>query len=305
MGKQPVENAGADADHRHGDDVVDSHRNAVAAEARFPLHVVKNVGKQRHKDIGAGQPADVLDELPHQHNGHIGGVHPANGTADGVQHKAHRRDIALTEFLRQRPHRKNADPHGNTADNRDQRLGNAVVIGTQHIVAEVDKADVFDGAADRLDQKIGVDYKHIFVGKDCLELPCKGNGSGIAFPAFQRDALFGKVVFQQRQRQSQNGQCAHQRDPLALVHADFGHNDHGEHQGNQNAAHHNGGDLVEYRQTAPLGGISGGQRHHKTMAHIKNGIGKGIKQVVADHDPDRLLCRGAVRHRKQKNARNR
>ena len=40
------------------------------------------------------------------------------------------------------------------------------------------------------------------------------------------------------------------------------------------------------------------------MAHIKNGICEGIKQVIADHDPDRLQGLRALGHGKEQDARN-
>ena len=219
----------------------------------------------------------------------MGREHPANGAADGIQNKARQRNIAFAELFRQRPDGKDAQPHRDAPDDREHGLGDTVIVAAQHIVAEVNKAQVFDGRSHRINQKIGIDQQHIFVGKNGFELLGKGNllhACRVLF--FQRDALFGKVVFQQGQRQGQDGQHTHEGDPLCLVHADFRHNDHRENQRHQDTAHHNGGDLVKHRQAAALGGVAGGQRHHQVMAHIENSVGKGIEQVVADHDPDDL-----------------
>ena len=116
-------------------------------------------------------------------------------------------------------------------------------------------------------------------------------GDGDVLPGgliLQGYPLLGEEVFQQGQGQGQNGEAAHQGDPLALVHPDHGHDDHGHNEGHDDAAHHNGCDLVKHRQTAPLRDVPGGERHHQVVAHVKDGVRKGIEQVVAYHDPDHL-----------------
>ena len=264
--------------------------------------MVQHVCEQSHEHIGTGQAAHVLDELAHQHRHHAVREHPADGAAEGIQDKARQSHVPLAEFFGQRPHGKNADAHGDAADGGYHRLGDAVVVSTQHVVAEIRQADVFDAAAGGVDEEVGIDQEHVFVCEDRLELRCKGNDPAAVGLRFLRDPLFGEVVFQQRQRQSQDGQHAHEKNPLALVHAEHGHDDHGEHQCYQNAAHHDGGDLIEHRETAPLSGIPNGQRHHQVVAHVENGVGKGIEQIVGDHDPDDLHGLGRTGHRKEQDA---
>lgn len=121
----------------------------------------------------------------------------------------------------------------------------------------------------------------------------------------QCDALLGEVVLQQRQRQRQNRQYAHEDKPFALIHPNDRHDDHGEHQRHENAAHHDGGDLVENGQTAALRDIAGGQRHHQVVAHVKDGIGEGVEQIITDHDPDDLHTLAAAWYGKEQNARDR
>ena len=232
---------------RDCNDVVHAHGNAVTADAAAPLHMIQYIRKQRHKYIGAWQTADILNKLPDEHNNHVGGEQPAHRAADSVQNKSHQGYIPLAEFFCQRPHGKNADAHGNAADHRNQGLGNAVVVGTKHIVAEIDEAQIFDAGAEGVDQEIGIDDEHIAIRENRLELSPEWNGSFFCALIFQRDPLLGEEVFQQGQRQRQNRQHAHQDDPLALVCADGRHDDHGEYQRHQNTAHHDGGNLVEYR----------------------------------------------------------
>ena len=92
---------------------------------------------QRHKHIGAGQATNILDELANQHHHHICGEQAADNTADGIQNKTHSGHISLAEFLGQGPHRKNTDTHGDSADDREQGLGDAIIVSTQHIIAEI------------------------------------------------------------------------------------------------------------------------------------------------------------------------
>ena len=128
--------------------------------------MIQHIRKQGHKHIGARQASHIFDELADKHHGHIGGEYPADSAADGVKDKAHKGHIAFPELLCQRPHSKDADAHGNAADDGEHRLGEAVVICTQHIVAEVYQAHVFDADAGRIDQEKRIDQKHLFVGED-------------------------------------------------------------------------------------------------------------------------------------------
>lgn len=48
----------------------------------------------------------------------------------------------------------------------------------------------------------------------------------------------------------------------------------------------------------------GGQGDHQVVAHVEDGVGEGIKEVIADHDPDGLDRLGAAGHGKEQNARD-
>ena len=52
----------------------------------------------------------------------------------------------------------------------------------------------------------------------------------------------------------------------------YGHDHQGEDQSYQDTADHNGRDLIEYGQAAPLLGIPGRQGHHQIVAHVENGV---------------------------------
>ena len=266
--------------------------------------MIQHVREQRHKHIGAGQTTDVLDELSHQHNGHIGGKQSADGAADGIEDEARGGHVPLAESLCQRPHGENTDAHGDTADDGDHGLGNAVIVGTQNVIAEIDQTDILDGAARGVNQEIGVDQQHVFIRKNGFQLGGKGNPGFSGALHLLRDPLFCEIILQQRQGQGENGENAHQRDPLSLVHADDRHDDHGEHQRHQNAAHHDSGNLVVDGQAAPLLGVPGGQGHHQVVAHVENGVGKRVEKVIAHHNPDGLHGLRTIGHREQQDTGN-
>ena len=124
-----VEDARHQARRGGDDDRIGRHGDAVAAEAVFPFQIIQSVGKQGHEHIRAGQAADVFDELPDEDDGQIGGRHPADGGADGVDDKARRGDVLFAELFRQRPHGEDADAHGDAAEHGYERLRDAVRIG--------------------------------------------------------------------------------------------------------------------------------------------------------------------------------
>ena len=45
FGKQTVEHAGANANHRNGNDIIHPHGQPIAPEAAFPLYMIQHVGK--------------------------------------------------------------------------------------------------------------------------------------------------------------------------------------------------------------------------------------------------------------------
>ena len=100
----------------------------VASESRLPFEVIEGIGKERHEDISAGQTADILDELTSKHDDHVGRRQPADERTQRIEHKARNGDVLLAELLGKRPNGENADTHGHTADDVDERLCNAVVI---------------------------------------------------------------------------------------------------------------------------------------------------------------------------------
>ena len=203
--QQAVEYAGTDPHHSHSNDVIYAHGNAIGAKAGLPVQMVQYIGKQCHEHIGAGQAADVLDELTHQHDGHIRGERPADRAADGIEDKARQRHILLSELLGQRSYGKDTDAHGNAADDRDHRLRHAVIVSAENIVAEIDQTQILNGRAKCIDQEIGIDDQHVLIRENRTELPCKRYRLFCAcIPFFKGNALLGEVVFQQCQRQRQN-----------------------------------------------------------------------------------------------------
>ena len=61
------------------------------------------VGKQRHEHVGAGQAADVLDELARQHDHQACGEHPADQAAKGIQQEARHRHVSFAELQGSNP----------------------------------------------------------------------------------------------------------------------------------------------------------------------------------------------------------
>ena len=132
--------------------------------------MIEPVRKERHKHIRTGQTADVLDELADEHDNHVGGHHPADGTPDGIQHKPPHRYIAFAELLGERPYRKDTDAHGHPADDGNEHLRGAVVIRAQDIVAIIHKAHVLERGTDGGNQEIAKENEKVLVRQDDFDL---------------------------------------------------------------------------------------------------------------------------------------
>ena len=59
--------------------------------------MIKPVGKESHKDVCAGEPADVFDELTDKNDCHIRRRRPTDGTAERVENEARKGHIPLAE----------------------------------------------------------------------------------------------------------------------------------------------------------------------------------------------------------------
>ena len=88
--------------------------------------MIEGIREERHEDVRARKSADVLDKLPDEHDDHIGGSHPTDGGTERDQQAPNDGDVLFSEFFGERPSRKDADPHGNAADDIDEHLRNAV-----------------------------------------------------------------------------------------------------------------------------------------------------------------------------------
>ena len=124
-----IEHGHSNTDENDADRRINGHCQAVASESRLPFEMIKGIGEERHEDISAGQTADILDELTCKHDDHVGRHQPADERTQRIEHKACNGDVLLAELLGKRPHGENADAHGDAADDVDERLRDAVVIG--------------------------------------------------------------------------------------------------------------------------------------------------------------------------------
>ena len=115
-------------------------------------------------------------------------------------------------------------------------------------------------------------------------------------------ALFGKVIFKERQRQGKDGKNAHHEDPFGLIHAEHRHDYHRKDQCHDDAAHHNGGNLIEYRKSSSLDCVSCRKRAHQVVRHIVYSICKRIEQIIGKHDPDDLNRLARVRNGEKQNS---
>ena len=73
--------------------------------------------------------ADVFDKLAYKNNCHICREYPAYCAAERIENEAGGGKVSFAEFLCKRPDRKNTYSHRNTADNGNQHLRFAVVVG--------------------------------------------------------------------------------------------------------------------------------------------------------------------------------
>ena len=76
-------------------------------------------------------------------------------------------------------------------------------------------------------------------------------------------------------------------------------NQKGHDDGNQRARNHGSTGAGKHGQRIPLFCIPGRQRHHQGMAQVVDRVGKGEKQVVADHNPGHLHRHRCPGHRIQ------
>ena len=304
--RDPAVEDARDKSRRGGDDDgVGGHRYAVATEAVFPFEVIERVREERHEHICAGESADVFDELSHKDDVDVGGRHPAYRAAEGVEQEAYHRDILLAEFFRERPHREDPYAHRDAAQDGDERLRDAVRVSAEDIVAVVRQGEVFELAGQRIEQEVAEEQQHIFVRQHRLDLGEEGDFLFRLARAFQRDALLGEVIFHERERERDAGEHAHAHDPQTLARAEGGHDRHREYEGDDDAAHHDGADVVEHRQHASLRRVAGGEGHHQVVAHVVDGVGDGIIEVIRQHHPHDLQCLVAARHHEEQDAAHR
>ena len=184
-------------------------------------------------------------------------------------------------------------------------MRDAVVICAEDIIAIINKTDVFQRCTECIDEEIDKHQNHIFVGQHYFQLRQKRQLFFFHAGLLLRHALFGKVIFKERQRQRKDGKNAHHENPFGLIHTEHGHNYHRENQCNDYSAHHNGGNLIEDRKTAALDGVARGERAHQVVRHIVDGIGIRIKQVIREHDPDDLNRLAGVWDGEKQNSRQR
>ena len=124
-----IENGHSYADEDDADRRIDGHCQAVASESCLPFEMIEGIGEERHEDISAGQTADILDKLPCKHDDHVGRRQPTDERTQRIENEARNGDVFLTKLLGKRPHGKDTDTHGHAADDVDERLRDAVIIG--------------------------------------------------------------------------------------------------------------------------------------------------------------------------------
>jgi len=129
LAEREIEDAGRDAHRRGRDDAEDTHRAAIDPETVLPFFVIENISQQGHEDIGTGQAAEVLDELPSQNHIEVRRGEPADATAERIEQEAIERDVPLPHLLGERPNEEDANAHRQTANHRDQHLGGAIGVG--------------------------------------------------------------------------------------------------------------------------------------------------------------------------------
>ena len=117
--------------------------------------MIQHIGGERGKDVGAWQASDVFNELPRQHNDHVPRADQADCASNGIKDESGQRHVPLAEFFRQRPHRKDTDPHGNAADHGNKGLGHSIIVGSQHIVTVVNERSIFKVTAQVEDDIVG------------------------------------------------------------------------------------------------------------------------------------------------------
>ena len=83
-GQEGVKERCGDPDRSHRNDIIHRHRHAVTANAALPFDMVQAVRKERHKDVGAGEPADILDKLSDEHENHAFRSHPTESATQSV-----------------------------------------------------------------------------------------------------------------------------------------------------------------------------------------------------------------------------
>ena len=218
--------------------------------------MIERVRKQCHKDIGAGKSADILDKLSDENDIEIGRSDPTYSTAKRIEKESDNRDIFLAEFLCKRPDGENSDPHRDSAKDRDERLRDSVRIRSEHIIAVVRKRHVLELAGDRIEQEIAEQNQHELIRKHCFELQTEGNLFLIRLRSFLRKALLGKVVLDKNKRKREAGEYAHTDDPKRLARSEGRNDEHREHQSNDNPAHHDRTDVVEYCKHTALRSIA-------------------------------------------------
>ena len=264
--------------------------------------MVQHVRHKGREHVGAGQTPDIFDKLSNQHHSHVFGIQQTHQAAYDIEHKSHSRHIPFAELFGQGPHGENADSHGDAADDGHKGLGDAVIVGAQHIIAVVDQRHVLDIGAESIDEEIQDNDHPIPVCEHGFQLCGYGELFFGTVGSLLGDALPGEVVFQQGQRQGKERDHCHDGNPLCLVHA-YGREDHhGKNQGHDDAGNHDAGYVVEDGEAAPLLRVPGGEGNHQTVAHVIDGQGKRVEQVIGEHDPKDLYGLASVWNRKKQDA---
>ena len=94
--------------------------------------------------------------------------------------------------------------------------------------------------------------QQILIGENELQLRFERDLLFFRILRFLGNSLLGEVIFQKDQRKRYNRKNTHHRDPFCLIDTEHGHDDHREDQCHENTAHHDRGDLIEYRKASSL-----------------------------------------------------
>ena len=259
--------------------------------------MVDNVGNHSQNQVAGWGGTQALERYADGNRHDVAAAETGDNTADSAHQHKHAANQTLAELVGQRHNKDRGDGHRDSTHDAEQTLRSAPCVCRakegviQHPLAEVAHRAVLHSAAP-LEQHIERhdNPPHTVAGNN-LELLRQADrlfgGVGFLGAAFLGDTLAGEHKLQINREGTENTHGQHGNEPEVLVLLQGEGDKHREHH-RANAHIGQTCHVGEGSQRAALLAVTGGNRNHRGVGGVVDGVGHCIIEVVCNGNPDHL-----------------